>query len=805
MKIMKKKILLLLITVFAYSFVGYTQQPYIYIPFDPKPQVQLPASDAQSLGQFGEIPVDLFTGRVNINIPIYTIRYNGMEVPISISYHGGGIKVTDEAGSVGLGWTLNVGGVINRIVRGMPDELFDSSNRVFGHSRLHEPNAQMQNTLGDFRGFIRRIQANSTKYPARNPSVLSSPYTPAELDLALLISQYGPLFDGGHFDTAPDNYIFNVMGLSGAFVYPAGPNSNVKNDDSRILQSNNGVTIHRNNTAGFYSIQDANGFNHLFLDKDAEYQTFFYRVDNINDIRPFDEREHDISFRYRSSWWLSRIVSPANEVITFHYSDVRIVYPAQQFHGFVYSRTRGFGMCQLTDNPLQFPINNTRHTNSRDTVFKKLLSHIETPTSIVRFNYHIPAGHYLNHSPQLESIVVFSRADSINPVEKTTFNYLRRGNARAQLRTLTRHGSNGETQSHRFSYHPGLGELSRLNDERRDHWGFFAPTSRGRFPVLKTLGHPAPPALWNNVNYTNRNADISTAAAGMLAGIVYPTGGSTTLVWEPHTWSRMSRAGDRAQWDRDLGNREIPASNNQSHSLVLRGAKGHEQLHTVPFTTTRPSTIILDFSGYYPPDEIAKLENNPGVPSPGFCLSGWDCNLTAPAVVIYMNNVEIDRIYICRETIQQGLREINMPQSGNLRFRLENPRGGFSALHDQHCKALYERFNMFEHGTPPFGNISIQIHWSEGSSLVPNPTWAVGGVRIQSITNNSGSGALIRRFEYAPDNASHCYGVLAFPVRYGTIIERCHTIIVPGNQDCNNMSGARITDCPQTLILTSTL
>ena len=88
---------------------------------DPRLQIIQPSQEAQSLGKFSEIPVDLYTGRTNINIPLFTISYNGIEVPISLSYHGGGIKVDDECGLVGLGWTLNAGGVVNRIVRGMPD------------------------------------------------------------------------------------------------------------------------------------------------------------------------------------------------------------------------------------------------------------------------------------------------------------------------------------------------------------------------------------------------------------------------------------------------------------------------------------------------------------------------------------------------------------------------------------------------------------------------------------------------------------------------------------------------------------
>ena len=74
---------------------------------DPRVQISLPSTEAQSLGKFSEVPVDLYTGRVNINIPLFTISHNDIEVPISLSYHGGGIKVDDECGLVGLGWTLN--------------------------------------------------------------------------------------------------------------------------------------------------------------------------------------------------------------------------------------------------------------------------------------------------------------------------------------------------------------------------------------------------------------------------------------------------------------------------------------------------------------------------------------------------------------------------------------------------------------------------------------------------------------------------------------------------------------------------
>lgn len=82
-----------------------------------------PSPNVASLGKYGEIPVSLYTGVPNISIPLYDIKDGSLGLPITLSYHAGGIKVEEIASSSGLGWTLNAGGVIGRTVRGLPDEI----------------------------------------------------------------------------------------------------------------------------------------------------------------------------------------------------------------------------------------------------------------------------------------------------------------------------------------------------------------------------------------------------------------------------------------------------------------------------------------------------------------------------------------------------------------------------------------------------------------------------------------------------------------------------------------------------------
>lgn len=83
----------------------------------------LPVSpEAGSLGKFVDQPVSHYTGIPQIDIPIHAIKKGDIEIDISLSYHAGGNKVDEIASRVGLGWTLNAGGVITRSARGLPDD-----------------------------------------------------------------------------------------------------------------------------------------------------------------------------------------------------------------------------------------------------------------------------------------------------------------------------------------------------------------------------------------------------------------------------------------------------------------------------------------------------------------------------------------------------------------------------------------------------------------------------------------------------------------------------------------------------------
>jgi hypothetical protein len=86
------------------------------------PKVIPPSPETQSLFRYVDYPVDYSSGLPEVSIPLYEITSGSITFPISLSYHMSGRRLSDETGAVGLGWTLNCGGMISRTIYGKPDD-----------------------------------------------------------------------------------------------------------------------------------------------------------------------------------------------------------------------------------------------------------------------------------------------------------------------------------------------------------------------------------------------------------------------------------------------------------------------------------------------------------------------------------------------------------------------------------------------------------------------------------------------------------------------------------------------------------
>lgn len=86
--------------------------------------------EVASFQKINFLPLNLYTGKPDIEIPLYIIKTGDIEVPITLKYDIGGNKVDDIASNVGWGWLLNAGGNITRVVRDIDDHEYETGRQI---------------------------------------------------------------------------------------------------------------------------------------------------------------------------------------------------------------------------------------------------------------------------------------------------------------------------------------------------------------------------------------------------------------------------------------------------------------------------------------------------------------------------------------------------------------------------------------------------------------------------------------------------------------------------------------------------
>ncbi len=163
-----------------------------------------PGKTATGFSEFkGNTSVDFATGILNYNVPLFTAEYEGISIPVTLSYNAGGIKNAERPGLAGIGWTLNYGGgTISRTLRGMAaDE--DTEVGILDHpipegsigipafdQHLEKVNSGKLDGESDI--FTLNIQGASVKFIlVKNGSVIQAkPLEKTDVSIALTFSSY---------------------------------------------------------------------------------------------------------------------------------------------------------------------------------------------------------------------------------------------------------------------------------------------------------------------------------------------------------------------------------------------------------------------------------------------------------------------------------------------------------------------------------------------------------------------------------------------------------------------------------------
>ncbi|WP_144428916.1 hypothetical protein [Chryseobacterium sp. StRB126] len=479
---MKKTISSILLLYFSFYYsqvVGDNGQSHV------TNMIPLPTTaNAYSLNKVEKLPMDYFRGKANINIPIYTISVNGINIPIALSYNTGGIRLGEVASTVGLGWGLFIPNSISKAIMGKDDDNYPVRFKSFAESQNYL-NSYIDYGTGD----------------AREETIEQ-------------------LYEGNTYDTMPDIFNYNLPTVSGGFILNNNVGYTIPQDNTKIQKTGTNtftLTDDKGNTFWISGKNSVNGgipgemnyVNSYAIDslKTAEGKTveFVYAKNQSYMENSIRENAYipllimaDSSTSMLSKYDIIRGKTDYSEKLIS-----KIIFP------------EGEVIFEYSDNPL-YPIENNAYRKDIGTT-------IGTTT--------------LKNGIALRNIKVYNKASVL--IKDYTFNYSYFNpqtpsdipqDYRLKLDNVY---DNVQNTYHRFSYNE-TSYFPRRSTNNDDYWGYINN-------IINTDDdHNFPKETFNDavpkyIGGRDRKVNTNFSQLGMLTRITYPTGGYKNLYYENNT------------------------------------------------------------------------------------------------------------------------------------------------------------------------------------------------------------------------------------------------------------------------------
>lgn len=492
--------------------------------------VPLQSPQATSISRYVEFPVSYYNGQTQISIPVYEIKSGDISVPLTLSYHGGGIKVQEEASWVGLGWTLNAGGMITHDIKGEDDEYTAGPNNLYypvKTNTVYNSDYDVVTLHGCSQDYLTPI------YDVNGTQIANCDVLQQQLPLG-----------GTPVDTEKDLYIYNFGSYSGKFI-----NTGASFAD---LGRNNIIFIR---TAGGFSAFTPDGFTYLFEKKETATSS-----------------THIITTGY----YLTQIKSPKAKVITFQYKTLKDLYAENGLNWYNYTgidNVRNGGSEYIPQMPgiseqygvSQYVSGESSGNPNNQIGYKKSFSQGFTCTpyldKIVFDNGYITfskSGRDDLYGVKLDEIRIYRSNNSLVKSIPFLYNYFtntlrddlyERANCpiayplqfrqnRLKLLSVTI-----DAYPHSFEYYEGdqYTMLPCKTSFSQDYWGFYnGKSNSSMIPDYNSynLQIDIPRVLEEWIG-ADRNPDAAFGNAASLKKITYPTGGHTELVYEKNTFTNQ--------------------------------------------------------------------------------------------------------------------------------------------------------------------------------------------------------------------------------------------------------------------------
>lgn len=495
-------------------------------PCEVSPQVE-------GMIRYDNTDVSLCTGRINRTIPLVRLNDPDFDFPIAVSYNGSGFRPTQADNCTGLHWTLQVGGVIYRDIRGVPDDCAEY---------LCWPRGDKHKTI---RGFL---MAPLMGYDNESIKQVLMENPEAYLFVgdkeSLAIEQYATFIGSGNgtssepdIEASSDIYNFSFCGHSGRFILNFDGTASVMSHDGhkyKVDLSHYKIQFSKRKNDSEIRIITDDGYTYCFGgDLSAMEYTALSWTDNI---QTYTTRQNQVV-----AYFLKRIIAPNGRELTLEYLDeVPDDYYQEPRNLAGLSETApNLDYRRLTSN-YQYMRRYSFYTEQAYHISHTLqkmavLRSVKTDLATVTFSYS-PAKSvecqlkFAKDSPglKLDRVELFDRMHRSLDKCDLTYEYSF-PNDRLFLKSLVnREGKYG------FRYYEGATVPNTLTSNI-DYWGFwrgtpenttlkpevYASTEEGY--TLKALDDTREPTL--------EGYDLS-----LLSDIEFPTGGRVHFEYEPHTY-----------------------------------------------------------------------------------------------------------------------------------------------------------------------------------------------------------------------------------------------------------------------------
>lgn len=495
--------------------------------------------NAASLGIFGSVPVGHYTGVPNINIPLYEIQSGDVKLPIKLSYHASGIKLAQEASSVGLGWALNAGGCITREVKhwsdfgpDYPTYTDDDHIGYYEDIEFPEPNSYNSVDLSCFDHYC----------------PMPDCFDPTNNDLDNLHAAHPPKncyanimkYLNNRKDSEPDIFRYNFGNISGSFFF----NRRKVGDDSHLraeaIISNKDVylKIIYYIPEKSFEVIDAYGNRYFFGSLETTREKTTIHTSTISNYPSEPITRQTIRARSHepwvlTAWYLDKIITPKQDTITFQYAKEEIYSPinasedisltdlqdlstAEKYYSFSYTKNEQTLLKKISFNDGEINLGYSDREDIESTNVSKKPSKVNDLTIVnnmgniikkVKFNYsYLGSDHYLDN---------------------TSEKYLRR---RLLLDNIQMIAPESNSVDQKYIFYYNRNSLPSKNANISDHWGYCNGISKTSSKDFKLT----PPLIIGGRLFEgiDRTANEIYSQSGILTSIQYPTGGRTDFEYE---------------------------------------------------------------------------------------------------------------------------------------------------------------------------------------------------------------------------------------------------------------------------------